>query len=154
MFRLVNSRYFIKIVHVKRIVVNACAMLGGYILIAVACLLPQDYIVGFFISLVAAVVHGLTACFGESTILGYLKGFPAELIVGWSSGTGFAGVVGAGLVVLLLYFQFELFTVFFFHGFIGNYRSISWRSRWWRATSSASFISTDRRRNLPARRTP
>ena len=112
MFRLINSRYFIKIIHTKRITVNACAMVVGYVLISASCLISQEYVIGFFISLVAASTHGLTSCFGESTILGYLKGFPAELVVGWSSGTGFAGVVGAGLVVLLLYFQFELFAVF------------------------------------------
>lgn len=88
-------------------------MVTGYALISVSCKLPSDMIAAFFISLIASCVHGLTSCFGESVILGYLKGFPADLVVGWSSGTGFAGVVGAGLVVLLTALEFQLFAVTF-----------------------------------------
>ncbi len=112
-FRFINSRFFIKIIHIKRIFVNVCAMTFGYLLISVSCIMPQSIEV-FFVSLAASCIHGLTSCFGESTILGYLKGFPAELVVGWSSGTGFAGVVGAGLVVLLLRLDFQLFAACFF----------------------------------------
>jgi hypothetical protein len=32
-----------------------------------------------------------------SVILGFLKNFPSELVGGWSSGTGAAGVGGSGL---------------------------------------------------------
>jgi len=88
-------------------------MAFGYLLISISCLLSDTNISAFVISLIASCFHGIAMCFGESTILGYLKGFPAELVVGWSSGTGFAGVVGAGLVVLLLALHFELFAVFF-----------------------------------------
>lgn len=112
LFRLVNSRFFIKIIHVKRIIANVCMMVLGYLLISVSCLLSSTTVYSFFISLGASCIHGLTSCFGESVILGYLKGFPADLVVGWSSGTGFAGVVGAGLVVLLTALNFELFAVF------------------------------------------
>ena len=110
-FRFIKSRFFIRIPHVKRIIANVCAMTVGYLLISVSCIIPTDYIAAFVVSLGASCIHGLTACFGESTMLGYLKGFPAELVVGWSSGTGFAGVFGAGLVVLLLALHFDLFVV-------------------------------------------
>eukprot|EP00826_Nyctotherus_ovalis_P029771 TRINITY_DN2361_c0_g1_i4.p2 TRINITY_DN2361_c0_g1~~TRINITY_DN2361_c0_g1_i4.p2 ORF type:complete len:189 (-),score=25.52 TRINITY_DN2361_c0_g1_i4:585-1151(-) len=89
-------------------------MVLGYLLISVSCLLSSTTVYSFFISLGASCIHGLTSCFGESVILGYLKGFPADLVVGWSSGTGFAGVVGAGLVVLLTALDFELFAVILF----------------------------------------
>eukprot|EP00826_Nyctotherus_ovalis_P029773 TRINITY_DN2361_c0_g1_i6.p1 TRINITY_DN2361_c0_g1~~TRINITY_DN2361_c0_g1_i6.p1 ORF type:complete len:328 (-),score=83.83 TRINITY_DN2361_c0_g1_i6:79-1062(-) len=87
-------------------------MVLGYLLISVSCLLSSTTVYSFFISLGASCIHGLTSCFGESVILGYLKGFPADLVVGWSSGTGFAGVVGAGLVVLLTALDFELFAIY------------------------------------------
>ena len=111
-FRFINSRFFIKILHIKRIIANVIAMVLGYSLISISCLLSNTNISSFIISLFASVIHGLTSCFGESVILGYLKGFPAELVVGWSSGTGFAGVVGAGIVVVLLALEFQLFAVF------------------------------------------
>lgn len=113
-FRIINSRFFIKITHSKRLKVNFCAMIVGYILIAVSAYSDSQNIVFFVICLIASVIHGLTSCFGESVILGYLKGFPADLVVGWSSGTGFAGVVGAGLVVILFAFEFPLFAVLCF----------------------------------------
>ncbi len=81
-------------------------MTFGYLLIALACFINN--LGGFALSLIAACIHGMSSCFGEMTVLGYLKGFPPDLLVGWGSGTGFAGVVGAGLAVLLLAFDFEL----------------------------------------------
>jgi hypothetical protein len=39
--------------------------------------------------------------FGEAVVLGFLKAFPSDLVVGWSSGTGMAGVLGAGTYLLL-----------------------------------------------------
>ena len=89
-------------------------MIVGYILISISAYSGNENPIYFAISLVASVFHGLTSCFGESVILGYLKGFPAELVVGWSSGTGFAGVFGAGLVVILSAFKFPLFAVLSF----------------------------------------
>ncbi|MCQ2819453.1 MAG: battenin family protein [archaeon] len=42
-----------------------------------------------------------TGCsFGEATLLGFLRLFPDGYVSGWSSGTGLAGVAGAGLTFL------------------------------------------------------
>lgn len=38
---------------------------------------------------------------GEAVILGYLKVFPSDLVSGWSSGTGMAGIMGSGSFLLL-----------------------------------------------------
>ena len=97
----------------KRIICNVFMMAIAYILIAVSCIMESDDsdITPFIICIIASIIHGLTASFGASVILGYLKGFPPDLVVGWSSGTGFAGVVGAGMVVLLFALEFQLFTV-------------------------------------------
>jgi battenin len=88
-------------------------MIVAYFLISISAYFESENIIFFVICLLASVIHGLTSCFGESVILGYLKGFPADLVVGWSSGTGFAGVIGAGLVVVLFAFKFPLFAVLF-----------------------------------------
>lgn len=46
-------------------------------------------------------MHGCTCALGESTILGFLKGFPSKLVGGFGSGTGFAGVFGSGIFLVL-----------------------------------------------------
>ena len=33
--------------------------------------------------------------------IGFLKAFPSQLVTGWSCGTGFAGVIGAGFYILM-----------------------------------------------------
>lgn len=43
---------------------------------------------------------GTSSSFGEATILGYLRLFPDGFVVGWSSGTGLAGVAGASITLL------------------------------------------------------
>ena len=56
---------------------------------------------GFYVSLVGSVMCGSMQALGEAVIVGYLKAFPADLINGWSSGTGMAGVMGSGTYILL-----------------------------------------------------
>ena len=46
-------------------------------------------------------MHGCTCALGESTILGFLKGFPSRLVGAFGSGTGFAGVFGSGIFLVL-----------------------------------------------------
>jgi hypothetical protein len=38
---------------------------------------------------------------GESTTLGFCKGFPSNVVGYFGSGTGFAGVFGAGMIIAL-----------------------------------------------------
>ena len=39
---------------------------------------------------------GMAQSIGECINLGFLKAFPSEYLVGFTSGTGFAGIAGAG----------------------------------------------------------
>ena len=55
----------------------------------------------FYISLVASVMIGVQRSIGESTILGFLKGFPGESVGFFGSGTGFAGIFGSGILIAL-----------------------------------------------------
>jgi battenin len=55
---------------------------------------------GFFVGLLAALLMGLAQFWGEAVMLGFLKSFPSELVTGWGSGTGFAGVLGTLLWVV------------------------------------------------------
>eukprot|EP01137_Pigoraptor_chileana_P016611 Opistho-2@73630 len=80
---LQNSRYSL------RMIGNSIAMAAG--------LLGLAFAPNFPFALAAVALVGMACSFGESVVLGYLKLFPPELVNGWSSGTGMAGVGGAGL---------------------------------------------------------
>ena len=80
--------------------INSMNMAIGFIVISLACTFDQ-YEASFYISLVASVVLGTVSSFGESTILGFCKGFPSTVVGYFGSGTGFAGVFGSGMTLLL-----------------------------------------------------
>ncbi len=56
--------------------------------------------VNFVFALVMIVFVGAASSFGESILLTYQRNFPPEVVGGWSSGTGLAGVGGALLYIL------------------------------------------------------
>ena len=55
----------------------------------------------FWLAVIASVLTGMSSGMGEATFLGFLKGFPTELVGDVSSGTGFAGISGT-LTLLIL----------------------------------------------------
>jgi len=95
----VNSKYLIKIKHLTKIraMVLLCSL--SYLCVGLSYLIKNQF--GFSLSLLGAIIMGISGTLGEQTILGFLKGFAPELIAGWASGTGFAGVFGAGVNFLL-----------------------------------------------------
>ena len=74
-----------------RIVVNTLLNVVGLGGIVLSLHLGTRY---FWLCLVAIIFIGTASSFGESVVLCYLKKFPSELVGAWSSGTGFAGVLG------------------------------------------------------------
>jgi len=54
-------------------------------------------------------MHGCGSSLGESTLLGLLKGFPTRLVGAFGSGTGFAGVFGSGIFIVLKPFMSDGF---------------------------------------------
>ena len=83
----------------SRLTANSIVMIIGFVLIG--AITVKQFEAGFYLSLLGAVLHGLVTAFGESTIFGMLKGYPSRLVGAFCSGTGFAGVVGAGLFIAL-----------------------------------------------------
>ncbi|KAK2943661.1 putative CLN3 protein [Blattamonas nauphoetae] len=93
--RLLHSFFMLKIPFTIRLAICLiCYLLG---LIGVALSVKIHISVAF----ISIVVVGCTYSLGESIIMGYMRNFPADSVGGFSSGTGFAGVAGAGLVFLL-----------------------------------------------------
>ena len=55
----------------------------------------------FYLSLVASILIGVQSALGESTMIGFLKNFPGETVGFYGSGTGFAGIFGSGMLIIL-----------------------------------------------------
>ena len=79
---------------------NAVIMLLGFVTIALACTY-SNYLASFWISLASSILLGTVSALGESTTLGFCKGFPSSVVGYFGSGTGFAGIFGAGLIIIL-----------------------------------------------------
>ena len=97
--KFINSKYLIKIKHYYRLGANSILMICAYVLIASITI--KTFEAAFWIALFWALMHGCTCALGESTILGLLKGFPSRLVGAFGSGTGFAGVFGSGIFLVL-----------------------------------------------------
>ena len=98
--RFVNARFLIKMKHLTRMLINSTDMAIGFIVISFACTYNK-VVASFYVSLVASVILGTVSAFGESTVLGFCKGFPSTFVGFFGSGTGFAGVFGSGFILIL-----------------------------------------------------
>mmetsp|Transcript_10394 Transcript_10394/g.15531 ORF Transcript_10394/g.15531 Transcript_10394/m.15531 type:complete len:400 (-) Transcript_10394:711-1910(-) len=82
---------------------RVCLIIGGmafsFVLISICSATSDKW--GFGVALVATVIMGIFQSWGECVMLGFTKSFPPEYVSGFSSGTGFAGVAGAGIILLL-----------------------------------------------------
>lgn len=97
--QFLNSWLFINIKHIYRLTFNAFYMLTAYLLITAVTI--WEFEAGFWIALVAALMHGTSFAFSESTMLGFMKGFPSRLVAPFSTGTGFAGILGSSILLIL-----------------------------------------------------
>jgi nitrate/nitrite transporter NarK len=80
--------------------INSILMAIGFIMISFACTY-DSHEASFYVSLVSSVLLGISMSLGESTTLGFCKGFPSNVVGYFGSGTGFAGVFGAGMIIAL-----------------------------------------------------
>lgn len=62
---------------------------------------------GFFLTMIPSLIMGTGSALGEATIIGALRNYPKNLITGWSSGTGMAGISGALLTLIFKMFKIE-----------------------------------------------
>jgi CLN3 protein len=91
---------------------NSVLMAIGFLVISFACTYNEN-VASFYVSLVASVLLGTVSAFGESTTLGFCKGFPSTVVGYFGSGTGFAGVFGSGTILLLQSLGLDNGTIFF-----------------------------------------
>jgi battenin len=72
-------------------------MASGMVMMAIASTATMSW--GFGVALFAAVITGIGLTLGEGTVIGFLKFYPPRFVNAYSSGTGFAGIAGAGLIL-------------------------------------------------------
>ena len=77
-----------------RMLMNSAFLLVGSVGIAFSIY------VNFGFAIAMIVIVGIASSFGESILLTYQRNFPPEVVGGWSSGTGLAGLGGAALYIV------------------------------------------------------
>ena len=100
--RMINSKLCLKVSYKKRVVIICFWMMAGYLsMFAVLQLhetiLEENNVLCFILSFIPCFFLGSSYAFGESAMIAYLRLFPKTLISGWSSGTGFSGLISGGL---------------------------------------------------------
>jgi len=78
--------------------------LAAYLLLFLTLKLNSDGTInntlGFILTMIPSFIMGTGSALGEATIIASLRNYPKNLINGWSSGTGLAGIVGALLSLI------------------------------------------------------
>lgn len=67
----------------------------------------------FWVSLSTALIVGMGSAFGEVTHYGYIDRYPSEFVGPFAMGTGFSGLVGSLLYVILHGQKIEDYIIFF-----------------------------------------
>lgn len=103
--RWVNAKWFLQTSHKARQWFVTIGMAFGFMLISWCVMGTQngqstaEY--KFWISLVASVIIGVTSALGECNVVALMKGFPSQTIGYFGSGTGFAGICGTSMLLVL-----------------------------------------------------
>lgn len=89
--KLTNSRYFLKILHRKKILAT-CMVSFCTLLILSYCYGAKNHSFAFILTLIASLGGGFSQSLGEMTFIGLTKGIDPFCVSGFSSGTGFSGI--------------------------------------------------------------
>lgn len=100
--RFLNGVICIKIKHTKRIVLVGILTMTAFLIISAVCFLGEEQHDKnlFYCAVLASSLVGVAESTGETTIVGFLHGFPTKLISEVSSGTGFGGVFATMTLLL------------------------------------------------------
>ena len=122
----------------------SCIMITGFLIISFACTY-NTHEISFWLSLVSSVMLGTVSSLGESTTLGFCKGFPSTVVGFFGSGTGFAGVFGSGMILILQSAGLSNGTIFFIimPSVIPYFLSF-----WWISRMKAKYPYIDPHNNL------
>jgi len=94
--RVINSKYLLHFRHKSKILSVAIAWTVGNLLYASAFYIDNNSL-ALTIALTSTLIIGAFTSVGDCTIIGFMKALPPDVISGYSSGTGFAGISGTAL---------------------------------------------------------
>lgn len=97
--RYLHGAFCVQVKHIHRAQFFAVCTGVSY-LILIACLMMKPSPNLFFVVLGASTMQGIANTFGESLFMGFLKGFPPQTIGYASAGTGLAGILATGTLLL------------------------------------------------------
>jgi ABC-type antimicrobial peptide transport system permease subunit len=97
--RVFNNKYLLRFKHLNKALVCSLSWAFGFGLFYFA-LSIEDKSVGFYLSLFCTVIYGVNLAVATVTVIGFMKTFPPDVLVGYSSGSGLAGMTGSGVVML------------------------------------------------------
>jgi hypothetical protein len=101
-----NSYYFIQIAHDIRVFIVACFFIVSYIMLTFAVFFPDETIGIPFASL-AVIIYAFARSIGESTIVGYIKDLPQELVCTFGTGTGLSDCFQSLTSLMILHYGLE-----------------------------------------------
>lgn len=104
-----SAKYLLKVYHKFRISIALAFFLGG-----VACIVGAFHFESILISFFGTALLGMGGAFGDSCIQGFMKAFPSETFVGYSSGTGGAGLFGSFYYLTLKVYGFDSSRIFLY----------------------------------------
>merc|ERR1719460_71959 len=84
--------------HLTKIRVTSFLNIAGFVMVALATYYSTQPC--FYVAISACVLVGISFALGEATFMGFLKVFPSYFVGYVSSGTGFAGLSGTGMLLL------------------------------------------------------
>ena len=100
--RFVNGSCCVRVAHTTRMWIVSVFTFGSYVAIAYACIHDDNQSM-FNLAIGASVFTGISQSFGEAVYLGFLKGFPPDLIGDVSTGTGISGIFATTTLALAGY---------------------------------------------------
>lgn len=107
--KMISAWFLLKLYHKMRIGVAIAFFFLGLSSIILALRVEN-----FELALLGSLFLGMGGSFGDSSIQGFMKAFPPETFVGYSSGTGGAGVFGSFYYLLLKIYDFDVSKIFLF----------------------------------------
>lgn len=90
-----------------RVIVAGYLMVAGLVGVATSV-----WIGSWALCLVSIVIIGTSSSFGESVLLGHMRKYDPDIVSGWSSGTGMAGVGGSLGYLVMIAAGMTDFTIF------------------------------------------
>ena len=107
--RIVHAKFLLKVLHRYKITVTGYFLAFNFMMVYF-CFTLGEYYPKFFlvISLIVSFLTGALSSMSDSTIFGFMKVIPTKAYVGFTTGTGFSGIIGSSLPIMTTIFGFNI----------------------------------------------